>query len=163
MEAGRLLYVICGRLAKFLTLFCVSVVDGQVENVSVDLKPHSCFLLTSKRLLGSQFVFVRSAVLPLRFPAPPAARELLVGRLRAICEAEGVDCDEGTLAALVETSEGDLRKAITSLQSAARLQPAGGLSADDVRDVMGVSQRQGEFQRQLQGRAKAGIDFLVIS
>ncbi|KAF0292927.1 Replication factor C subunit 4 [Amphibalanus amphitrite] len=71
-----------------------------------------------------------------KFRFKPLSTDILVRRLRDICTAEGVDCDEPTLAALVETSDGDLRKAITTLQSAARLRPAGGLTAEDVKEVM---------------------------
>ncbi|KAF1992088.1 replication factor C subunit 2 [Aulographum hederae CBS 113979] len=42
-------------------------------------------------------------------------------RLEEIAQAEGVKLGEGATEALVRTSEGDLRKAITFLQSAARL------------------------------------------
>jgi len=42
-------------------------------------------------------------------------------RLEAIAEKEGVRLEEGTVDALIRCSEGDLRKAITFLQSSARL------------------------------------------
>ncbi|XP_037094311.1 replication factor C subunit 4-like [Pollicipes pollicipes] len=73
-----------------------------------------------------------------KFRFKPLSREILVQRLQDICTAESVQCDTDCLATLVETSDGDLRKAITTLQSAARLRPAGGLTAADVREVMGV-------------------------
>lgn len=43
------------------------------------------------------------------------------GRLRAIAEKEGVAVEDGGIECLIKCSEGDLRKAITFLQSAARL------------------------------------------
>ncbi|KAG9255116.1 P-loop containing nucleoside triphosphate hydrolase protein [Emericellopsis atlantica] len=42
-------------------------------------------------------------------------------RLELIAQAEGVTVEDGTIDALIRCSEGDLRKAITYLQSAARL------------------------------------------
>jgi replication factor C subunit 2/4 len=45
-------------------------------------------------------------------------------RLREIAEAEGVKYEDGAIEALIRCSEGDLRKAITFLQSAARLHGA---------------------------------------
>ncbi|KOS20245.1 Replication factor C subunit 2 [Escovopsis weberi] len=64
-------------------------------------------------------------------------------RLEAIAQAEGVALENGAVDALIKCSEGDLRKAITFLQSAARLVGAGaGASkqdgqADDQMDVDG--------------------------
>lgn len=43
------------------------------------------------------------------------------GRLKEIAEKEGVVVEEGGIESLIKCSEGDLRKAITFLQSAARL------------------------------------------
>jgi replication factor C subunit 2/4 len=60
-------------------------------------------------------------------------------RLEEIAELEGVRCEEGAVDALIRCSEGDLRKAITFLQSAARLVGAVGRKAnegdDDAMDV----------------------------
>jgi len=49
-------------------------------------------------------------------------------RLEQIARAEGVPTEDGAIDALIKCSEGDLRKAITFLQSAARLAGTGGLS-----------------------------------
>lgn len=46
---------------------------------------------------------------------------LCAGRIEHICEREGVTLAEGALEALGAVSGGDLRRAITTLQSAARL------------------------------------------
>ncbi|QPH00239.1 Subunit of heteropentameric Replication factor C (RF-C) [Epichloe festucae Fl1] len=51
-------------------------------------------------------------------------------RLESIAAAEGVSLEEGALDALIRCSEGDLRKAITFLQSAARLVGASALNKD---------------------------------
>lgn len=62
-------------------------------------------------------------------------------RLEEIAEKEGVGLEDGAVDALIKCSEGDLRKAITYLQSAARLVGAiekdqdGGDGADDAMDV----------------------------
>ncbi|KAF4121375.1 replication factor C subunit 2/4 [Geosmithia morbida] len=62
-------------------------------------------------------------------------------RLEAIAQTEGVALEDGVLDTLIDCSEGDLRKAITFLQSAARLVGAisakkeAGVGADDAMDV----------------------------
>ncbi|KAK6227061.1 replication factor C [Colletotrichum tabaci] len=58
-------------------------------------------------------------------------------RLEDISENEGVQLEDGALDALIKCSEGDLRKAITFLQSAARLVGAGDKDAsrDDAMDI----------------------------
>ncbi|KAL5614599.1 hypothetical protein BROUX41_004697 [Berkeleyomyces rouxiae] len=56
-------------------------------------------------------------------------------RLEEIAEKEGVPVDEGAIEALIKASDGDLRKAITFLQSAARLvgaKPKDGDGHDDM-------------------------------
>jgi replication factor C subunit 2/4 len=52
-------------------------------------------------------------------------------RVEEIAEKEGVKLEDGAANALIKCSEGDLRKAITFLQSAARLVGAVGKSDDD--------------------------------
>lgn len=69
-------------------------------------------------------------------------------RLEEIAEVEGVRCEEGAMDALIRCSEGDLRKAITFLQSAARLAGAVGRKRkkggedkdDDEGDAMDVDE-----------------------
>jgi replication factor C subunit 2/4 len=62
-------------------------------------------------------------------------------RLEEIAEIEGVRCEEGAVDALIRCSEGDLRKAITFLQSAARLVGVvGQKSKDDDGDAMDVDE-----------------------
>lgn len=58
-------------------------------------------------------------------------------RLEAIAQNEGVELEDGAVDALIKCSEGDLRKAITFLQSAARLVGAGAAASGD-RDNMDV-------------------------
>lgn len=52
-------------------------------------------------------------------------------RLEEIAEKEGVQLENGAVDALIKCSEGDLRKAITYLQSAARLVGAGAAAGGD--------------------------------
>lgn len=52
-------------------------------------------------------------------------------RLEEIAEKEGVQLENGAVEALIKCSEGDLRKAITYLQSAARLVGAGAATGGD--------------------------------
>jgi replication factor C subunit 2/4 len=64
-------------------------------------------------------------------------------RLEEIAEKEGVKCEDGAVDALIRCSEGDLRKAITYLQSAARLVGAVGQKGrrddgDEDEDAMDV-------------------------
>ncbi|KAI1811727.1 replication factor C subunit 2 [Poronia punctata] len=59
-------------------------------------------------------------------------------RLEAIAEKEGVRLEDGAVDALIRCSEGDLRKAITFLQSSARLVGAVEKNEDDAGDKMDV-------------------------
>jgi len=58
-------------------------------------------------------------------------------RVEEIAEREGVRLQEGTADCLIRCAEGDLRKAITFLQSAARLVGAVGREEEDAMDVDG--------------------------
>ncbi|KAK7520335.1 P-loop containing nucleoside triphosphate hydrolase protein [Phyllosticta citriasiana] len=64
-------------------------------------------------------------------------------RLEEIAKLEGVSLDKGAVDALVRTSEGDLRKAITFLQSAARLVGPIKAKTDDDMDVDDGSKKVG--------------------
>lgn len=61
-------------------------------------------------------------------------------RLEEIAAKEGVKLEDGAVDALIKCSEGDLRKAITFLQSAARLVGAVEKSEDDDVDKMDVDE-----------------------
>ncbi|KAK8379657.1 hypothetical protein O3P69_019558 [Scylla paramamosain] len=73
-----------------------------------------------------------------KFRFRPLAQDVLEDRLTTICRSEGVKFEEGVVAAVVETSGGDLRRAITSLQSSARLRGGDVVRVSDVLDVTGV-------------------------
>ena len=65
-------------------------------------------------------------------------------RCAEIAEKEGVKLEEGAVETLIKCSEGDLRKAITFLQSAARLVGAVGPKNDDEgdEDAMDIDQKE---------------------
>jgi replication factor C subunit 2/4 len=73
-----------------------------------------------------------------KFRFKPLAREILIKRLDLICDQEKVKVSEEGMEAIVLTSEGDLRKAITSLQSCARLKGDVEIAKDDVYEISGV-------------------------
>ncbi|EJT73424.1 replication factor C subunit 2 [Gaeumannomyces tritici R3-111a-1] len=62
-------------------------------------------------------------------------------RLEHIAEKECVALEPGAVDALIKSSEGDLRKAITFLQSAARLVGAGRASGEGEQDTMDVDSK----------------------
>ena len=69
-------------------------------------------------------------------------------RVEDIAEKEGVRLEDGAVDALIKCSEGDLRKAITFLQSAARLVGAVGLKdedGEDGEDAMDVDDKEGKI------------------
>jgi replication factor C subunit 2/4 len=56
-----------------------------------------------------------------KFRFKPLQGDVINARVEHICAAEGVELAEGTLEALAQVSGGDMRRAITTLQSATRL------------------------------------------
>ena len=58
-------------------------------------------------------------------------------RLTYICDEENVKYNDGALKSLIETSEGDLRRAITTLQSAARLKSGEQILEEDIFEITG--------------------------
>ncbi|XP_077987728.1 replication factor C subunit 4-like [Glandiceps talaboti] len=73
-----------------------------------------------------------------KFRFKPLAKAVLHERLKSIAEKENVTCTEEAIEALVTISEGDLRKAITYLQSAHRLKSEEGITEEDVYEIAGV-------------------------
>ncbi|KAJ3330289.1 hypothetical protein HDU76_006006 [Blyttiomyces sp. JEL0837] len=59
-------------------------------------------------------------------------------RLQEIARKEGVQCPEMTIDALIETSEGDLRRAIMYMQSSYRLYQSESIPADVIYEIAGV-------------------------
>ncbi|BFZ63579.1 Subunit of heteropentameric Replication factor C (RF-C) [Saitoella coloradoensis] len=66
-----------------------------------------------------------------KFRFKPLDSSSTVDRVRHIAETEGVLYEDGVPDALVRTGEGDMRKAITYLQSAAKLQHATPVASED--------------------------------
>lgn len=76
---------------------------------------------------------IHSRCAPFRFTYLP--REDLVGRLRFIAQREKVDVLDGGLDAILDVSEGDLRRAINTLQAAASMGKA--IDTETVYSVIG--------------------------
>jgi replication factor C subunit 2/4 len=74
-----------------------------------------------------------------KFRFKPLHPEAMQGRIAYICEKEGVEMLPGAMGALGRVSGGDMRKAVTTLQSAARLAAGGPVDAAAVSDVSGVA------------------------
>lgn len=73
-----------------------------------------------------------------KFRFKPLHPDLVLGKLQKICESENVALeDEQPLLELINISNGDLRKAITYLQTTNRLKREGNITIDDVREVAG--------------------------
>lgn len=93
--------------------------------------------------------------------------------MKEICLKEGVECPDEALQALIKTSDGDLRRAITYLQSASRLHSAtkepitsfsiqeiGGVVPDVVMEklakALGVKDRDGDVEMETENKNKKG-------
>lgn len=70
------------------------------------------------------------------FRFTPLRKEDVVSRLLYICEKEKVKCDEKALELIFDVSEGDMRRAINILQTAAAL---GGVTEESVYKVTGLA------------------------
>jgi len=75
-----------------------------------------------------------------KFRFKPLADSILYNRLNMIVEAEKVNITDDGLHAIKLTSEGDLRKAITTLQSCNRLKADSEVTREDVFEISGVIQ-----------------------
>ncbi|KAK2573546.1 Replication factor C subunit 4 [Acropora cervicornis] len=73
-----------------------------------------------------------------KFRFKPLSTETLEKRLNMICGEENVKCDEKAIHELIKISEGDMRKAITYLQSAYRLKGEDTVEAKDITEIAGV-------------------------
>eukprot|EP00094_Tigriopus_californicus_P011681 TCALIF_11286-PA protein Name:"Similar to RFC4 Replication factor C subunit 4 (Homo sapiens)" AED:0.30 eAED:0.30 QI:0/-1/0/1/-1/1/1/0/365 len=81
-----------------------------------------------------------------KFRFKPLANTILQGRLEMIAAKEGIKVSEAGMGALLTTSEGDLRMAITTLQSCARLKSGGdgpeAITETDVSELSGVVSKE---------------------
>lgn len=66
------------------------------------------------------------------------AKDILHARLDMIIKEENVTISEEGIEAIIKTSEGDLRKAITTLQSSYRLRGGSEIRKEDVYEISGV-------------------------
>lgn len=73
-----------------------------------------------------------------KFRFKPLNHDVVFSRLKEICDNENVNCHEDALSMLITTSDGDLRKAITSLQSAYRLKGQKQILKQDICEISSV-------------------------
>lgn len=74
-----------------------------------------------------------------KFRFKPLNESMIFERLQYICKQEGVICSDESLNKLVETSGGDMRRAITCLQSCSKLKGLGvPISVENITEVTGV-------------------------
>ncbi|XP_043267532.1 replication factor C subunit 4 [Venturia canescens] len=74
-----------------------------------------------------------------KFRFKPLSQDKIIERLEYICKEEDIVTEKPVLMELVEASDGDLRRAITSLQSVTRLKGKGiPITVNDVLEVSGV-------------------------
>lgn len=72
-----------------------------------------------------------------KFRFTPISDEAQIKRLEYICEQENISYEDSALNALVDVTDGDLRKSIMMLQSAGRSFEGEKLSGDDIYEVSG--------------------------
>ena len=72
-----------------------------------------------------------------KFRFTPISDEAQIKRLKYICETENIPHEDSALNALVDVTEGDLRKSIMTLQSAGRSYEGESLTEKDIYDVSG--------------------------
>ncbi|EPS70003.1 hypothetical protein M569_04759, partial [Genlisea aurea] len=72
-----------------------------------------------------------------KFRFKPLTEEVMSNRILYICSEEGLELDDEALSTLSSISQGDLRRAITYLQGAARLFGSS-ISSKDLIDVSGI-------------------------
>ncbi|XP_031557486.1 replication factor C subunit 4-like [Actinia tenebrosa] len=73
-----------------------------------------------------------------KFRFKPLDSGILDTRLKDICDKEQIKHEDQAIEEIIKTSEGDMRKAITFLQSAHRLKSDAGICAKDIIDIAGV-------------------------
>ncbi|CAL1289570.1 unnamed protein product, partial [Larinioides sclopetarius] len=73
-----------------------------------------------------------------KFRFKPLSKDTLCQRLNYIATEENVTFENDVIDSIIDFSEGDLRKAITLLQSAHRLKGDEGITVNDIADISGV-------------------------
>lgn len=100
---------------------------------------------------SSQIILpIQSRTVVMRFK--PIKAEEMMGRIRKIAEAEGFEIDGAALEAVVEISEGDMRKALNILQT---IKSSGEVSATKIYEISGLANPK-EF-RSLLSKAVSGL------
>jgi replication factor C subunit 2/4 len=77
-----------------------------------------------------------------KFRFKPLTVDVVKDRLHHIANKESITCSEEVLDKIIEVSEGDLRKAITYLQSVARLKGSEEVEEGDVIEIAGIVPEQ---------------------
>ena len=77
-----------------------------------------------------------------KFRFKPLSVDVLKSRLDSIVKAESMSCSEEVMDEVISASQGDLRKAITLLQSTSHLKGSEEVTTQDVIEIAGVSQSQ---------------------
>uniref|UniRef100_A0A915J5N1 Replication factor C C-terminal domain-containing protein n=1 Tax=Romanomermis culicivorax TaxID=13658 RepID=A0A915J5N1_ROMCU len=73
-----------------------------------------------------------------KFRFKPLSTEIQTGCLKQICSKENIDIDDNALQALIEVCEGDLRRAITSLQSVSRYYSGRQIGLEHIDEFSGI-------------------------
>lgn len=74
-----------------------------------------------------------------KFRFKPLASEKIIERLQHICREENVQIDSDVFDVIVEISDGDMRRAITTLQSCFRLKTGSGkITNNDIFEISGL-------------------------
>lgn len=73
-----------------------------------------------------------------KFRFKPLDTSVLDDRIRHICKEENINCSDDVIENIRQVSGGDLRKAITYLQSSARLKKDEPIEKQDIYDIAGV-------------------------
>ena len=72
-----------------------------------------------------------------KFRFTPIAKQAQIKRLEYICKQENIQHEGSALEALVDVTDGDMRKSIMTLQSAGRSYDSDSLKAEDIYEVSG--------------------------
>lgn len=73
-----------------------------------------------------------------KFHFKPLPKQATLDRLRMIASAEGISCSEAVFGLIEEQAEGDMRKAIQTMQSLHRLALDGTIAEQSVLDISGA-------------------------
>ncbi|XP_067139702.1 replication factor C subunit 4 isoform X1 [Centruroides vittatus] len=73
-----------------------------------------------------------------KFRFKPLHKDILISQLKKICASEDVKMSDKVMEELIKISEGDLRKAITLLQSAHRLKGQNDITLEDIGEIAGT-------------------------